>query len=709
LRNGSAEIGAVNRTSWRGVLWPAGLGLAVLDLAFAVYVLVGTPAGVPPGQRPNWLDAVVMFGCLEFLFVGFIIVRRQSRNVVGWLLLAIGFFLPLSNDANYYPVDAHYAPSAFPAAGLMSTAGLAVGQLVLGLLLTGFLIFPDGRLLSRRWLPFLALGIVASLMGAAAPIIDPRAVGSGNIPATAVPLAADLVSIGWIGILLTGAAGVVSMLLRYRRGTTEVKHQLRWIFVGVFASVAGLWVATALNAFAIPLLIVAVILPATIGFAVLKYRLYDIDIVINRTVVYGALAAMIALVYVALVVGIGSIVGRGTGANFILSLVATAVVALAFQPARERLQRAANRLVYGKRATPYEVLSDFSDRLADAYATEELLPRMARVLGEGTGAERAEVWLRVDHDLRRVAVWPDAASDAPPVAVTGQLLPALDAGRAVAVRHQAQLLGALTTSKRPGDVLTPIEEKLLTDLANQAGLLLRNIGLTQALLEKVDELRASRQRLVTAQDEERRRLERNLHDGAQQHLVSLRVNMGLAKRFARTDPDKTTNLLTSLEGALDEALETLRDLARGIYPPLLADKGLAAALTAQARKATLPVQVDADGIGRYPQEVEAAVYFCCLEALQNVQKYANASKVAVRLGAEHDALRFSVSDDGAGFDPKARALGAGLQNMADRLDALGGSLTVNAAPGKGTIVSGSIPANSAAIKYPNAGAPAAAG
>jgi signal transduction histidine kinase len=625
------------------------------------------------------------------------------------LLLAIGFFLPLSNDANYYPVDAHYAPSAFPAAGLMSTAGLAVGQLVLGLLLTGFLIFPDGRLLSRRWLPFLALGIVASLMGTAAPIIDPRAVGSGNIPATAVPLAADLISIGWIGILLTGAAGVVSMLLRYRRGTTEVKHQLRWIFVGVFASVAGLWVATALNAFAIPLLIVAVILPATIGFAVLKYRLYDIDIVINRTVVYGALAAMIALVYVALVVGIGSIVGRGTGANFILSLVATAVVALAFQPARERLQRAANRLVYGKRATPYEVLSDFSDRLADAYATEELLPRMARVLGEGTGAERAEVWLRVDHDLRRVAVWPDAASDAPQVAVTGQLLPALDAGRAVAVRHQAQLLGALTTSKRPGDVLTPIEEKLLTDLANQAGLLLRNIGLTQALLEKVDELRASRQRLVTAQDEERRRLERNLHDGAQQHLVSLRVNMGLAKRFARTDPDKTTNLLTSLEGALDEALETLRDLARGIYPPLLADKGLAAALTAQARKATLPVQVDADGIGRYPQEVEAAVYFCCLEALQNVQKYANASKVAVRLGAEHDALRFSVSDDGAGFDPKARALGAGLQNMADRLDALGGSLTVNAAPGKGTIVSGSIPANSAAIKYPNAGAPAAAG
>jgi len=700
----------VKRIRWRSILWLAGLVLATLDLAFAGYVLVRTPAGVPPGQRPGLLDAALLFGCLEFLVVGFIIARRQPRNVIGWLLLAIGLLLPISNTGNYYPADAHYAPAAFPAADFISTTGLVLGQLVLGFLITSFLIFPNGRPLSRRWIPFVAMGVVGSLLSTVAAIIDPRSVGSGNTPATAVPLAAGLESIAWIGLLLTGAAGVASMLIRYRRGTIEVRQQLRWIFVGVFAAVAGLWIATALNAFAIPLLIVAVVLPATIGFAVLKYRLYDVDIVINRTVVYGALAMMIALFYVAVVVGIGSIVGRGTGANLILSLVATAVVALAFQPARERLQRAANRLVYGKRATPYEVLSDFSDRLADAYASEELLPRMARVLGEGTGAERAEVWLRVDDELRRVAVWPDLGSEAsPPVAVSGQLLPTLRAGRAVGVRHRAQLLGALTVNKRPGDVLTPIEEKLLTDLANQAGLLLHNIGLTQALLEKVQELRASRQRLVNAQDQERRRIERNLHDGAQQHLVSLRINVALAKRFARTDPDKTTNLLTSLEGALDETLETLRDLARGIYPPLLAEQGLAAALTAQARKATLPVEVDADGIGRYPQQVEAAVYFCCLEALQNAQKYANASKVAVRLDGENGALRFSISDDGAGFDPKAHPLGAGLQNMADRLDALGGSLTINAAPGRGTVVRGSLPPVAAAIKYPNAGAPAAAG
>ncbi|HYM97724.1 MAG TPA: histidine kinase, partial [Candidatus Sulfotelmatobacter sp.] len=605
-------------------------------------------------------------------------------------LLVIGIVLPLSALANY-PAYARYDPAAFPAPELVSTLAIVLGQPALGLLVTAFVAFPDGRLRSRRWLPVVALGIVANAMTTAAAIVDPRVL-SGSTITSANSLASDLEALGWIGLLLTGVGGVVSMFLRYRHGTVEVKHQLRWVADGVFATVAGLWVATAFNAFAIPLLILAVVLPATIGFAVLKYRLYDIDLVISRTVVYGALAIVIAAVYVGLVVGIGSIVGRGTGANLVLSLVATAIVALAFQPARAWLQRAANRLVYGKRATPYEVLSDFSQRAAESYASDELLPRMARVLGEGTGADRAEVWLRIGGELRRVAVWPGASGAPPPVAVTGQLLPRLDASRVVAVRHQGELLGALTISKRAGEALTPIEAKLLDDLANQAGLMLRNVGLTEALMGKVEELRASRQRLVAAQDEERRRLERNLHDGAQQHLVALRVNLGLAKRFARTDPEKATVLLTQLEVAADETLETMRDLARGIYPPLLADQGLAAALAAQARKATISVQVDADGVGRFPQEVEAAVYFCCLEALQNVQKHALATEVAVRLGVQDGALRFSVQDDGAGFDPQTHRRGAGLQNMADRLDALGGSLTITADPGRGTIVSGSLPA-----------------
>jgi len=194
-----------------------------------------------------------------------------------------------------------------------------------------------------------------------------------------------------------------------------------------------------------------------------------------------------------------------------------------------------------------------------------------------------------------------------------------------------RLLGALTVSKRAGQALTPVEAKLLDDLARQAGLVLRNAGLTESLKARLSDLRESRKRLVAAQDAERRRLERNLHDGAQQHLVALKIKLGLAKGLAARDPAKTTEVLGQLESDADDALETLRDLARGIYPPLLADKGLAAALESQARKAILPVEVQADGIGRYPQDIEAAIYFCVLEALQNVQKYAEASRAQVRL------------------------------------------------------------------------------
>ncbi|HEY8953706.1 MAG TPA: sensor histidine kinase, partial [Candidatus Dormibacteraeota bacterium] len=279
-----------------------------------------------------------------------------------------------------------------------------------------------------------------------------------------------------------------------------------------------------------------------------------------------------------------------------------------------------------------------------------------------------------------------------PSRVIGDALPEmLEADRAVEVRHQGELLGALTVTKRKGESLTPVEEKLLDDLASQAGLVLKNVGLTAELLARLEDLRASRQRLVAAQDEERRRLERNLHDGAQQNLVALKVKLGLVEMFAEKDPARAKQTLAELKVDTDEALETLRDLARGIYPPLLADRGLVAALESQARKATLPVEVDADGIGRYPQEVEAAVYFCCLEALQNVQKYSAAQNAVVRLDGSESGLTFEVTDDGQGFDGASVKRGAGLTNMTDRIDALGGRLEISSTPGRGTRVHGSLP------------------
>jgi signal transduction histidine kinase len=272
-----------------------------------------------------------------------------------------------------------------------------------------------------------------------------------------------------------------------------------------------------------------------------------------------------------------------------------------------------------------------------------------------------------------------------------------DADRVVEIHHQGELLGALTIIKRKGESLTPVEEKLLADLAAQAGLVLKNVGLTAELLQRLEELRASRQRLVAAQDEERRRLERNLHDGAQQNLVALKVKLGLAETFTDKDPAKARQLLGEIKSDADEALETLRDLARGIYPPLLADKGLAVALESQARKATVPVMLEAVGVSRYSQDIEAAVYFCCLEALQNVQKYARATQATIRLGERDGVLLFEVEDDGQGFDLAATPRGSGLTNMSDRLDALGGTVVVQSQPGSGTQLVGTMPIMAGAL------------
>ena len=248
-------------------------------------------------------------------------------------------------------------------------------------------------------------------------------------------------------------------------------------------------------------------------------------------------------------------------------------------------------------------------------------------------------------------------------------------------------------SKPPNEPLSVAEGKLVDDLAAQAGLVLRNVRLTEELRANLEELRASRQRLVTAQDEERRRLERNIHDGAQQQLVALAVKANLAGALVGKDPNREREIIAQLKAEATEALENLRDLARGIYPPLLADQGLTAALSAQARKAALPVEVAANGIGRYPQDAEAAVYFCILEALQNVGKYAEASRAVVRLSGDESRIAFSVEDDGIGFNAGMVARGLGLTNMDDRMSALGGTLDIRSQPGAGTTIAGSIPVN----------------
>jgi signal transduction histidine kinase len=430
--------------------------------------------------------------------------------------------------------------------------------------------------------------------------------------------------------------------------------------------------------------------PAAITVGILKYRLYDINVIISRAVVYGLLSAAFTGVYVGIVLGIGTFAGHRGGP--VLTIIAATCIAVLFQPLRHRFQQFANRLVYGQRATPYQVLADFAEDMAEQLDFTDAVNRMVSVLAGATGADRAEAWIRVGAQLRPVAVWPHGAT--PPATVplgpSGGLPRFADVSRAVAVRQADELLGALSLRKPPSEPLTGAEDKLLQHLASQAGLVLRNAALTADLEATIDELRASRRRLVEAQDAERRKIERNLHDGAQQQLIALSIQLGLLEDAA-DDSDAVRELTPLLKEAARAALDDLRSLARGIYPPLLAEQGLVAALQAQVRKAPLPVQIEADGVGRYPPDTESTVYFCTLEALQNIAKYAEASSAEIRLACPGRSLSFTISDDGAGFEPATAHRGSGLQGMADRLAALGGTFEFRSAPGHGTTLSGQLP------------------
>lgn len=701
------------RVSDRALRW---LGVALLTcalLASAATVALSIARGdslrqVAPVTLTDLLVQGVPFTVIPI--VGAFIVWRVPRNWVGWILLGAGVFFFLEQFTTEYTYLALLRqPGVWPPGELAAWLSVWLwvpGQATAPLIL---LLFPDGHAASPRWRWIVRAVIVFMVFHCAAWAISP-------LPESAHPpyqnpvgqpfmASVDPVLIATVEPFTIAAAllGVVSIALRYRRGDPDTRHQLKWFLYAAvllpLGFIAGLFQS---NTFgpqqATPIAVVNTVLqaagqvaiPAAIAIAIFKYRLYDIDVFISRTLVYGSLAVMITGVYVGIAVGIGELVGSGGKPNLGLSILATAIVAVGFQPAREGLQRIANHLVYGKRATPYQVLSEFSSQVAGSYAVDAVLPQMARVLQEGAGVETATVWVRSGRELRPAATHPGSAADPQPLPMNGSVPPIENATRVVEVRHQGELLGALSVVKRRGESLTPVEEKLLDDLAHQAGLVLKNVGLTADLQRRLEELRASRQRLVSAQDAERRRLERNLHDGAQQHLVALKVKLGLAEMLAAKDREKARATISQLKLDADEALETLRDLARGIYPPLLAEKGLVTALESQARKATVPVTIDAEGIGRYPEEIEATVYFCVLEALQNVQKYAEASHVAVHLEETDGRLHFEVRDDGHGFDVNTVKKGAGLTNMTDRLDAVDGEVTVTSEAGGGTSVAATI-------------------
>jgi signal transduction histidine kinase len=627
--------------------------------------------------------------------VGFVLASRRPANRVGWLILGAGFVLGLGFFCDRYgPRGLIAAPGSLPGARAAAWFVNWAWQVPAAALAFILLLFPTGRLQSRQWRP-------AAWFVAVAFSLDIAVTVARAFRVWADPFA--WLSHGWYPVshaavlILVPAAlllGVVSEVVRFAGSSGEERLQLKWFVAAtalVFVAIIPLALvpqlvptaadaATVLPALKVAFCLAFVCFYAAIAVAVLKYRLYEIDFVISKAVQYGSLAVFITAIYAALVAGVGTLAGDRHSS--LLSAVAAVVVAVAFQPVRHRAGRFANRLVYGRRASPYQVLSDFARRIGGGFAND-VLPQMASIVAAGTGAERVIVWLRVGAEMRAEAASDGSTADARPV--DGHEMPLLpDTDFSAPVVYRGELLGAISIRMPKDEPLNPAVEQLVADVASQASLALSNAGL-------IEDLRASRQRLVAAQDEERRRLERNLHDGAQQDLVALAINLRLAGTVVDEDAAQAKQILTELQADAAGALRNLRDLARGIYPPLLADRGLAAALDAQASKSPVPVVIEADGIGRFGQDVEAAVYFCCLEALQNIAKYATATQIRICLDARGSSLRFTVSDDGTGYDTGSTPMGSGQRNMADRLAALDGGLEVRSAPGRGTIISAHLP------------------
>jgi signal transduction histidine kinase len=667
----------------------AGLAIGAIN----VFMIAFTPTEFARDQLP-WMLAILPMFAVAGLLIG-----RVPDSAIGWLLLGISVAGSCGMWQGFGWLDGW-------AAGIgaaLSTAGVTLLALLL-------LVFPDGVLPSHRWRLGAVLVVTAAGLGGILGLLVGGWGGSAEQTVFFTPVyeatqgfTGAAVNVFFPLYTVSFGVAIASLVVRYRRGPALVQQQLKWLLVGMAVMVVALvpLVVTgdsakvAIGWQAVLLAFGMASVPLAIGIAVLRYRLYDLDLVISRSLTYGVLAVFIGAVYVGVVVGVGTVVGQGDRASFELSIVATAVVALAFQPVRRWVQRIANRLVFGERATPYEVLARFARRAAEA-SDDELLQRIPQLIVEGTGAAQAALWVRDEDRLRVAAAWPDGDVDRAIEDNPAFVDPSAD--RSLPVIHDGELLGGVSLITGRGETITPAEEALLAHLVDGLGLALRNAALTERLRRQVDELERSRDRVVTAADQARRSLEHDLDSGPQQQLVALKVKLGPIRKMAeRAGAVKSAAVLAQLETAAGDAIRSVRDFAGGVYPPLLEAEGLVVAIGHQARKAGLHVSVEAEDIGRYPREVEAAVYFTVLEALQNTSKYADATQSVVSLRQDEAGLRFEIADDGRGFDSNAIERGAGLANMADRIDSVGGTLTIESAPGAGTTVAGRVPVAAGAV------------
>jgi signal transduction histidine kinase len=515
--------------------------------------------------------------------------------------------------------------------------------------------------------------------------------------------------VAFFGILIP-VVGILAQGLRVRDQSQppSVRQQARLLRLALMPALAVsvLWLGSHLVALAVPgagraaamieqaFPAVFAVVPVVLFVAILRLRLWDIDVVVTRAFGYALLAGFIGLVY-GIVLGATGWILRVEGWS---AIVAMAVVAMVIEPVRVRLQALANRLVFGQSLSPRDAMRALVTRLENVAATDELA-ELTSVVVAGTRCSAAQLWLVAGDELRLVAAAPpDGVGRRQPLAGTGMTVTGAD--MCVPVTHEGGPVAVLALRLPAGVSLPRRELRLVGDLAGHAGLLVANARLTDTLARQVDlvmaradDLRRSRVQVVAAQDDERRRLERDIHDGAQQELVAVLIQLrALQRRSAGAQPPG--EVLAALRTSLADTATTLRQLCTGDPPAALVEAGLAGALDAAvtpARRSGLDVRVVCSIGFRLPPDVESALYFCALEAVQNASKHARAHRVLIGLDRDGDDVVLSVADDGVGFDPAGAPAGSGLANLVARLTVLGGTVEIRSVPGAGTRLACRVP------------------
>jgi signal transduction histidine kinase len=655
----------------------------VLVVAAGVFLALGPGRPLPDDLFGGVSGAGFLLGALAYATVGAVILRRIPDHRVGWLFLVLGVLYALNSLAYAYAQHALYAADL--PLGVAAAKVWGALELVAPLLALPLLLLPDGRLPSRRWRPAVALVLVALVLlpvsrelmpgrleNPFAVVVNPWGVGTRGFFAT-------LDMVGWVFTWVAMVLGVAAVVTRLRRSRGAERQQLKWVLavtaaVGIVTVLTmGTWFIWPQGHLQVRMAVIGVsfaAIPVAAGMAILRYRLYDVDIVVNRALVYGALTVLLGATYAAVTLLLGTALGSGSATA---TAVATLAVAVAFRPLRVRLQDGVDRRLERAR---YDALQRVTTFLEDVRAGRAVPEDVEALLRDVLHDRRLELWLRLAESERYVDVRGAAVEEVP------------GDGRARApISRAGTALGEVVY-----DAATQERPDLLPRVVEAAGLAIEIVRLRAELRRQLDEVAASRRRIVAAGDDERRRIERDLHDGAQQRLVSI----GLALRHAQHelgDEGAALPAYATLEAAMDEiavAITELRELARGLRPSQL-DAGLGPALEDLAGRVPLRVAVDATR-ERFPAGVEAAAYFIACEGLTNAAKHARASSVALSARRSNGTLVVCVSDDGVGGARPAR--GSGLSGLADRIGAHGGILRIESERGAGTRLIAELPCES---------------